>query len=332
MNSRISVSELKTFSADKTVYETVLLLKSVQIKTAKNGKPFMRIELGDNTGAFSTTLFNNDPFYTLLETTSSGTVLTLALNIDFYNDSLSPKILQLKVLSPEAGSEWMAQLEMCAPIPIQTLSRELDEHITAIAHPELKQTVENALSESCGDALTLREALCEWPAAISMHHAYRHGLIEHTVRMLRAARVLLPLYPEIDPDLVMAGITLHDLGKIYEYTGILGTQKTREGILQGHVVLGYRIARKAGIKAHLNADLLDRLEHIILSHQGQLEWGAATLAATPEAVFVSMVDNLDAKMGMVQYALRTGPQTPDAFSERMPGLGTQLLLSKPVRE
>ncbi len=104
-------------------------------------------------------------------------------------------------------------------------------------------------------------------------------------------------------------------------------KRSRRGILQGHVVLGYQLVRKAGLKARLDPDRLERLEHIILSHQGELEWGAAALAATPEAVFVSMIDNLDAKMGMVQRALRQAEG--EEFSERLPGLNTPLL-TRPV--
>ena len=149
-----------------------------------------------------------------------------------------------------------------------------------------------------------------------MHHAYRHGLLEHTVHMARAAGALLPLYREVDPDLALAGILLHDIGKTIEYTGALAPRRSRRGILQGHVVLGYQLVRKAGLKAKLDSDRLERLEHIILSHQGEMEWGAAALAATPEAVFVSLIDNLDAKMGMVQRALRQAA-AGEEFSERL---------------
>ena len=93
------------------------------------------------------------------------------------------------------------------------------------------------------------------------------------------------------------------------------------------ILLGYQLARKAALKARLDADRLERLEHIILSHQGEPEWGAAVYAATPEAVFVSMIDNLDAKMGMVQRALRQASPN-DEFSERLPGLSTQLMTKK----
>ena len=94
-------------------------------------------------------------------------------------------------------------------------------------------------------------------------------------------------------------------------------------------MLGYQLVRKAGLKARLDADRLERLEHVILSHQGELEYGAAVLAATPEAVFVSMVDNLDARMGMVQRALCQAA-AGEEFSEKLLGLNTALLTKKPA--
>ena len=204
-----------------------------------------------------------------------------------------------------------------APEDHQVLWQEFQGYIEAIQHDELRMAVRGVF-EDIGEVF-------RWcPAAVSMHHAYRHGLLEHTVHMARACKALLPVYPEVDADLAMAGILLHDTGKAIEYEGTLATKRSRRGILQGHVVLGYQLARKAGIKAKLDADRLERLEHIILSHQGEPEWGAAVRAATPEAVFVSVVDNLDAGVGRVQRALR---QTPDAdeFSERLPGLCSQVL-------
>ncbi len=126
----------------------------------------------------------------------------------------------------------------------------------------------------------------------------------------------------------MAGVLVHDTGKVIEYEGSLASKRSRKGILQGHVVLGYQLVRKAGLKAKLDADRLERLEHIVLSHQGEPAWGAAVWAATPEAVFVSMIDNLDAKMGMVQRLLRQADESSE-FSERHMGLNSPLL-TKPV--
>jgi 3'-5' exoribonuclease len=190
-----------------------------------------------------------------------------------------------------------------------------------IRHPEVGQTV-TALFDEVGESFKTA------PAAIAMHHAYRHGLLEHTVHMARVCQALRPLYPEVDPDLALAGVLLHDVGKILEYEGTLAIQRSRRGILQGHVVLGYQLVRKAGLKAKLDPDRLERLEHIILSHQGELEYGAAAIAASPEAVFVSMIDNLDAKMGMVQRALRQAVEGEE-FTDRILGLNAPLLARKP---
>ena len=208
-----------------------------------------------------------------------------------------------------------------APEDADALWAELNAFMDGISHAELRSTVRNVMEE-VGDVFRTS------PAATHVHHAYRHGLLEHTVHMARAAKALLPLYTEVDPDLAMAGILLHDVGKTVEYEGVLAARRGRRGILHGHVVLGYQLVRKGALKARLDPERTERLEHVILSHQGKLEWGAATVAATPEAVFVSMVDNLDAKMGTVQRALRNGIEG-DEFTEKLLGLdGQQLLLNK----
>ena len=240
---------------------------------------------------------------------------------DFYQDRLSPKISQVTLLSEAEAAPYLEQVVQSSPESSDSLWADLEAGIEAIEHPRLKATVENALQEHGHHFRTST-------AALSMHHAYRNGLLEHTVHMVRNARALLPLYPEVNPCLSLAGIILHDIGKIVEYAQSLASEKTRSGILQGHVVLGYRIARKAALQSKLNADLTERLEHIVLSHQGELAWGAAAMAATPEAVFVSMVDNLDAKMGMVQQALRETPQEKQ-FSDFIPGLQSKLLVTPP---
>jgi 3'-5' exoribonuclease len=216
----------------------------------------------------------------------------------------------------------MANLVETAPEDADSLWLEFQGFIAGIGHTELRATMQ-ALFDDIGDQFRIA------PAAVSMHHAYRHGLLEHTVHMARACKALLPLYPEIHGDLAMAGILAHDTGKVIEYQGDLVPGKSRRGILQGHVVLGYQLVRKAGFKAKLQPDYLERLEHIVLSHQGELEWGAAVIAATPEAVFVAKIDDLDAKMGMVQRLLRQANET-DEFSDRHLGLNSQLLLRPPA--
>ncbi len=304
-------------------FASVLLLRRLTVKTASNGNPFLSIELGDRTGSFSCTLFSDHPQYELLKAGGEGAALRVTGKIDYFQGRLSPKLQKLVVLDEAElnAPGVLDNLIEAAPEDGAAMWTEFNGFIDAIQHDELRMTTRAAFEE-IGDAF--RTA----PAAVQMHHAYRHGLLEHTLHMARAARALLPLYPQVHADLAMTGILLHDTGKVVEYEGALTPKRSRKGILQGHVVLGYQIARKAGLKAKLAPDLLERLEHIILSHQGEPEWGAAVYAATPEAVFVSMIDNLDAKMGMVQRALRQ-TEPAEEFSERLPGLNSALLVTRP---
>lgn len=303
-------------------FTCLLVLKKLAAKTASNGNPFFSLELGDRTGSFNCTVFNDSPVFEALKAAGEGAVLRIEGKVEFYQGRLSPRIAKAVALAEAdlAAPGVLDNLIETAPEDHNLLWQEFLGFIDSIKHDELRMTV-RAVFDEIGETF-------RWsPAAIAMHHAYRHGLLEHTVHMARACKALLPLYPEVDPDLALAGVLLHDTGKAIEYEGTLATKRSRRGILQGHVVLGYQLARKHGIKARLDADRLERLEHIILSHQGEPEWGAAVYAATPEAVFVSMIDNLDAKMGMVQRALRQAGEG-DEFSERLPGLSSQLLTRK----
>lgn len=318
-----AVRELKAIeNGSGRAFASVLLVRKVNAKTASNGNAFYSLEFGDRTGSFGCTVFSDHPNFECIRTLAEGSAVRIEGRLDYYQGRLSPKIGRLCVLSEAelAAPGLMDNLIEVAPENADALWQEFNGYIEGIQHPELRATV-RAVFEEIGDAFRVS------PAAIAMHHAYRHGLLEHTTHMARAAKALFPCYPEVDADLAMAGILVHDTGKTIEYEGALSTRKSRRGQLQGHVVLGYQLVRKAGLKAKLDADRLERLEHIVLSHQGELEWGAAVLAATPEAVFVSMVDNLDAKMGMVQRALRQAGEQ-DEFSERLPGLSSPVLVRK----
>lgn len=319
-----TVRDLKAADASPgRTFTSILVLRKLSTKTATNGNPYLSVELGDRTGSFNCTVFSDGPAFEAVKSAEEGAVVRVEGKVETYQGRLSPKLTRASVVPAEelTSPEVIENLVETAPEDAGALWRDFEGFAASIGHAELRKTVSLVLEEA-------GESFRTAPAASMMHHAYRHGLLEHTVHMARAARALLPIYPEVDPDLAMAGILLHDMGKTIEYEGALATRRSRRGILQGHVVLGYQLVRKAAIKAKLDNDRTERLEHVILSHQGQLEWGAAALAATPEAVFVSMVDNLDAKMGMVQRALRNA-QPDEEFTERIKGLDTYLL-AKPL--
>lgn len=314
-----SVAELKRAPKDqKLTFELILLVKQVAKKRAKNDSQFLMVELGDRTGIFHVVCFENSAEHTVFSDLSVGAIVRAKGYTGYYQGRFSPKLVTVEVVPAEQHNDYAANLVETAPEDLTELWNELNAFVESISHERLRETVATVLTNLPG--------FNETPGAISMHHAYRGGLLEHTVHMARACKALLPLYPEVHEDLALAGIIVHDAGKVDEYTGAMATRRTRTGILQGHVVLGYRQVRKAALKAHLEPDLCERLEHIVLSHQGELEWGAAAKAATPEAVFVSMIDNLDAKMGMIQNALRATPEGQE-MSDFVPGLGAPVVVA-----
>ncbi|MGD1032758.1 MAG: HD domain-containing protein, partial [Opitutaceae bacterium] len=262
MNDHSSVRELKAApAAAGRPFLSLLVVRRIAAKTAANGNPFLNVELGDRTGSFSCNVFSDSPAFDVLKGSAEGSIARIEGKTDSYQGRFSPKLTRAAIV-PEAElapGETIESLVERSPEDPEAMWAELQGFIAGIGHAELRAAVQAAFDD-------MGESFRSAPAAISMHHAYRHGLLEHTLRMARAARALLPLYPEIDPDLAVAGILLHDAGKTIEYEGKIAARRSRRGVLQGHVVLGYQLVRKAGLKVKLDPDRLERLEHIILSH------------------------------------------------------------------
>jgi 3'-5' exoribonuclease len=323
----LTIKQLQALDqSSELAFSGIYFIKRKLTKTTKNGNPYLLLEFSDASGSFVTNIFNNSNAYVTFEDISEGSLIKIQGTTRFYNNQISPDIYSVALFSLEEATELgiAQQLIEVPPESESYLWDELTQGIEQIKYPALNATVKYVIQNH-------ESAFRGASAAIAMHHAYRHGLLEHTVHMMQIGLSLLPIYKEVDFDLAIAGIILHDIGKLEEYEGEIVTKTTRVGVLQGHVVLGYKIVRKAAIISKLSEDLTERLEHIVISHQGEKEWGAAAMAATPEAVFVSMIDNLDAKMGMVQRTLRNAPENAE-FSDYLPGLKTKLLLTPPNKE
>lgn len=306
--------QLKTIRENGVPFSGIFLLKAVNKKVAKNGRTYLFVEVGDRFGTFTFNIYDDSPIFSLLLNGSKEAFLRIDGLSEIYNDRFSPRIQSVRRIPAQEIHDNNLEKDLIAGPKegVDDLRRELESYVKMIGHGGLRQTVQNALQE-------VDDKFWTHTAAISMHHAYRCGLLEHSVHVARAGIKLLPAYPFINADLAIAGMLLHDVGKTLEYEGETSFERTRAGLLQGHVVLGYRIVRKAAMKAGLDDDLLVQLEHIILSHQGLLEYGAAALPSTPEGVFVAMIDNLDAKLNMVERTLENTPDSQE-FSDKIPGL------------
>jgi len=175
--------------------------------------------------------------------------------------------------------------------------------VARIKNPQLKALVGEFLADA-----ELMEKFRNAPGGMKLHHNYIGGLLEHTHNMLRVAVAILPLYPEVQADLVLAGIFLHDIGKTEELSYDMAFSYTDSGQLIGHIVKSLlMINQKAdALKAkgtQIEQTVMDVLGHIILSHHGQYEFGSPKLPATAEAFMVYYIDDLDAKIGQVTAAI-----------------------------
>src|SRR4051812_17817135 len=178
----ISVKSIKTLPKDGgDTFSSVVLVKRVAAKTAKNGNPFLNVELGDKTGSFGMNVFGDSPAYELFSGLKEGGIVHIEAKIDYFQDRLSPRLHRAEAITLDQlnGSPLLANLVETAPEDAELLWLEFNEFIAAIGHPELRATVQ-ALFDEIGEQFKVS------PAAISMHHAYRHGLLEHTVHMARA--------------------------------------------------------------------------------------------------------------------------------------------------
>ncbi|GAI80824.1 unnamed protein product [marine sediment metagenome] len=180
---------------------------------------------------------------------------------------------------------------------------EVTKIVGRIKNPHLKTLV----GEFMADA-ELMEKFRNAPGGMKLHHNYIGGLLEHTHNMLRVAVAILPLYPQVQADLVLAGIFLHDIGKTEELSYDMAFTYTDSGQLIGHVVKSLlMINQKAdALKAkgtQIEQTVMDALGHIILSHHGQYDFGSPKLPATAEAFMVYYIDDLDAKIGQVTVAI-----------------------------
>ncbi len=186
---------------------------------------------------------------------------------------------------------------------VKLMFEEVKKIVGLIKNPQLRALVGAFLTDA-----ELMEKFCNSPGGMKLHHDYLGGLLEHTHNMLRVAVNILPLYPDVQTDLVLAGIFLHDIGKTEELAYDMAFSYTDSGQLIGHVVKSLlMINQKAdALRAkgtEIEETILDALGHIILSHHGEYEFGSPKLPATAEAFMVYYIDDLDAKINQVTAAI-----------------------------
>lgn len=234
-----------------------------------------------------------------------------------YNGRLQLVVTRIRRVNPDQDRLQGFREDECtlsAPRPIDEMWAELVAHVAEVREPFIRVLVNRIVADH-------EQQLREWPAAQSVHHAYRGGLLEHIVRMIGIGRFLAAQYGASE-DLVVAGAIVHDIGKLQELSYDSGvTSYSREGNLVGHIGLGLILVREAanGI-AGFPERLRTQLEHLVLSHHGSKEHGSPVEPKTLEAFILAAIDELDAKINQVQRAVRDGSGS-DEFTGYQKRLG-----------
>src|SRR5699024_10933584 len=195
-----------------------------------------------------------------------------------------------------------------APVPKEELQEKLTSAIFEMQNPNIQRIV-RAFIKKYNDELLV------YPAASKNHHAYISGLAHHIVMMLEIAKSLCEIYPQLNKDLLYAGIILHDIGKIHELSGEVATSYTVEGTLLGHISMMVGEIKEVADELGIDSEEVVILQHLVLSHHGIPEWGSPKRPLVMEAEILHFIDLIDAKVNMLIRALEK--TKPGEFNERL---------------
>ncbi|WP_099157340.1 3'-5' exoribonuclease YhaM [Virgibacillus ndiopensis] len=286
-------------------FDDFVLIKEATRGVASNGKAFLTLILRDATGEIEAKLWDikkEDEEVFLPEK-----IVRLTGEINQFRGKAQLKIFTIRPAQPTDGVHVSDFVEK-APVEKEVLIEKLTEAIFEMKNPTMQRIVRAFIKK-------YQDALLTYPAASKNHHEYVSGLAHHVVSMLAIAKELHNLYPQLNKDLLYAGIILHDLGKLKELSGVVTTSYTLEGKLLGHIPM---MVEEIGIMAkelQIEGEEVLILQHLILSHHGKAEWGSPKPPLVREAELLHLIDLIDAKMNMLNRAL--DKVKPGEFTERL---------------
>lgn len=291
-----------------TVENQACLLSSLTHGTANNGQLYLNLEFQDSTGTISAKLWQANQEILQQIAALVGTVIETSFVKNTYRNQTQLKVLKIEAASNVSMEQFIEQ----APMAPEAMQLEVGQYLEAIQNQTVKQLVQNLMSK-------YHDQFYKFPAASKNHHDYMGGLAYHTLCMLRLAQSLHQLYPILNRDYLYAGVLLHDLGKVIELSGPIATEYTVKGKLLGHITILVSelelAAQQLGFTTADEQEIVMILQHLVLSHHGKLEYGSPKVPMMMEAEMLHYLDNIDAKMMMMERALQ-GVE-PGEFSQRV---------------
>ncbi|MEA3356396.1 MAG: HD domain-containing protein [Candidatus Bipolaricaulota bacterium] len=309
---------VKDLSEGHSIAQFFLAKRKAQ-RTTRNGDFYLELVLADRTGTIPARAWSEaaerygDKF-------DEGEFVFVEGKTDTYRGSLQVivnKIQRIQSYEQQEGEIPGFEPAILVPTSKQDpgqMWEQLQGLVKTITPPQLCQLTTGLLAAN-------EQQFKRYPAAISYHHAYLGGLLEHTLEVAAGIAHFADFYPRLHRGLALAGAVLHDIGKVRELENPIAPQPSFNGRLIGHLLLGRDMVREAANEMDWqNKQLPELLEHIIVSHHGELEFGAAIVPKTAEAIAVYYFDNLSAKLNMVTTHIDRDTK-PGEFTDRHKLLG-----------
>jgi len=300
-------SFVSDLGAEQTI-TSYFLVNEKEIRNSRAGKAYLRLDLGDRSGTIEAVMW--DQFEASAKDIGRGDVVKVNARVESYRGKLQLTLQQLRLAKPE-------EVELADYFPhtnedVGKMWAQLLGFADSIENPWLKKLVNGIIGDP---AIAVRYKRA--PAAKVMHHAYLGGLLEHVIGLCGLAKQVAAHYPELNGDLLMTVAILHDVGKLDELCYDRAIGYTTEGQLLGHIVMELETVSKAmdAIEG-FPANLKTVVQHLLISHHGQYEFGSPKLPMIREAMVFHYLDDMDSKMAAVRTALATesGDEEWSAYS------------------
>jgi 3'-5' exoribonuclease len=294
-----------------------------EVRAGRSGSEFLFLSLQDSSAQIVAKLMTDVERYK--KEFDAGEFVRIEGRASLYNGQVQLVLSTIRRVNPDQDRQQGFREEdaiLSAPRPIDEMWSELQDQLGRVRNDHIRVLLNRIVADH-------EAQLRVWPAAQQIHHAYRGGLLEHITKMAEVGRLVGRAYGA-DEDLVLAGVLLHDIGKLQElsYEGGAGSY-TRDGNLVGHISLGLMMVREVsnGISGFPN-ELRAQIEHLIASHHGVREYGSPVEPKTIEAFILASIDELDAKLNQVRKAITEDP-SDDEFTAWNKRLGRVLYKGRP---
>jgi 3'-5' exoribonuclease len=308
---------VKDIKPGNSISNTPFVVVKAEKKVAKNGKEYLDVTLGDSTGTILCKVWSEKYEACAADALKEGVVVAVTGSANEFMGK-TQMVLSMAIPTTEYAEEDFVPVSRKN---IDELLAYLHNQIDSIGDKHLKKLLDNVFSDK-----EFVKIFKKTPAAMRHHHAFSGGLLEHITEMLKFSLPMIEAYQPCNKDLIIAGIILHDIGKVEEIVWKnMSIEYSDKGKLLGHIQIGLQIIERYK-QPDFDSECFQLLQHIILSHHGKIEFGAAVVPATIEAKIVSLADDASAKLRGYLTAFEDGFGNGASFSDYSRALETAVYL------